>query len=803
MQAQQNQLLPFLDGKKQFLIPIYQRTYSWTREQCEQLWNDIVRVASDDAMPAHFLGSIVYIQHGLYQAAGVPQLLLIDGQQRLTTLTLLLVALARVAQENATSTEVSTDEIYDTYLINKYGKAEQRYKLLLSQSDKEALIQLIDYPEKVHASRPTNHLFDNYRFFEALLRQETTDLATVYAGISKLIFVDISLDKNYDNPQLIFESLNSTGIDLSQADLIRNYILMGLDNEEQSHIYTAYWYPIEHKFRNNGTGDQFDRFMRDYLTLKQGTIPNVDKVYATFKTYHHTKMAVPIKEVVEDIARYAGYFANIAFQHEEDGELKRAFGNINTLKVDVAYPFLMEVYDDYDHARISRDDFLTIIRLVESYVFRRAICGILTNSLNKVFSILAKEIDKEHYLESVQAVFLSKKANARFPLDEEFCAAFGVKEVYNFPRRNYLLRKLENHSRKEPVHVENYTIEHVMPQNERLSAAWQEELGSDWQEMHARYLHTIGNLTLTGYNSELSDRPFQEKRDMDGGFANSPIKLNRGLARLEHWNKDEIEKRAALLADEATRIWALPRLSSEQVSKYSKAGKKAVMEEIIGPVEHPLAGFVHEGFKLVQSTEKRFYLFRNVDDEWIQYGNGKNPWFAISWEYAQGWIQRMYQKNENPLGIGGEKILTTVPWNSGKEVSTDYTSTETVDGNKSYTLNDHPFLQGSMHSVFEQLRKRILNLDVAVREEVKRHYIAYKMATNFVNVEAQKKILKLFLNMPFAEIDDPHGLSKDMTNIRHYHNGYQEASITSLDQLDDVMDLIRQAFERQSDEVIV
>ncbi len=805
MKAQEHQFLPFLNGKKQFIIPIYQRTYSWRREQCAQLWQDIVRVGTNPGMPGHFLGSIVYIQQGVILFGNVPQFLLIDGQQRLTTLLLLLAALAETSQEEQGTVDPEfRKEIYDSYLVNTFGKDEQRYKLLLTQSDREILKQIIDHPEKVLAIKTPSHLVDNYIFFQEQLHHHEIELDAILQGINKLFIVEISLNKEYDNPQLIFESLNSTGVDLSQADLIRNYVLMGLDNDEQSKLYKEYWYPIEQKFRYEGTGDAFDRFMRDYLTLKQGIIPNIDKVYVTFKQYHRSMYKMPIREIVEDIARYAEYFANMAFLHEEDPDLKQAMRDINALKVDVAYPFFLEVYDDYKHGVLSKADCLAIIRLIESYVFRRAICGIPTNALNKVFVTLSKEIDKTRYLESVQSALFSKGGGSRFPHDDEFRGALVTKDVYNYPRRNYILRKMENYQRKELVAIENYTIEHIMPQNARISDAWKQELGSDWNVVHEKYLHTIGNLTLTGYNSALSDRPFYEKRTMQGGFDHSPLKLNESVAHVEHWDQQAIEKRAAQLADLAINVWTFPALSSEQVNKYSsRVGRKTPLAEIIGPTEHPQAGFVPEGFKLVQASEKRFYLFRKVENEWVQYGNGKNPWFAISWDYARGWVQDKFQKNEMPLGVGGEKILTTVtPLKDDSEILTDYLVLESA-ASKSYTLADHPALQGNILTLYNELRKRVLNLSVAVREEVKKFYIAYKLINNFVDVEPQKNALSLYLNMPFEEIDDPKGICEDVTKVGHHANGNIKIRLAGMHQLEDAMYLIQQAFERQnSDEAV-
>jgi uncharacterized protein with ParB-like and HNH nuclease domain/predicted transport protein len=800
MKAQESQFLPFLNGKKQFIIPIYQRTYSWHRDQCSQIWQDIVRAGNDQTMPGHFLGSIVYIQQGVILFGNVPQFLLIDGQQRLTTLVLLLTALAETPQkEEGLVKPEFKKEIYDSYLVNAFGKDEQRYKLLLTQSDSDLLKQIIDHPEKVSLLKTASPLVDNFLFFQEQLHLHQTELNIILQGLNKLFIVEISLNKENDNPQLIFESLNSTGMDLSQADLIRNYVLMGLDNDEQSRLYKEYWYPIEQKFRYTGTGDSFDRFMRDYLTLKQGTIPNIDKVYTTFKSYHRViSYKTTIQKIIEDIALYAEYFANMAFLHEEDPAIKQAMLDINALKVDVVYPFFLEIYDDYKHARLSKKDLLSLLRLIESYVFRRAICGIPTNGLNKMFSTLANEIDKTHYLESAQSTLMSKSGGSRFPGNDEFKSALVAKDIYNYPRRNYLLRKLENYERKELISVENCTIEHILPQNSRLSDEWRKELGTDWKEVQGKFLHTIGNLTLTAYNSALSDRPFSEKRTIDGGFDRSPLRLNQtGVAHVSCWNQAAIEQRAQLLAELACKVWALPPFSKSLNKSSIRIGRKPPLAEITGPAQHPLAGFVPEGFRVIQTTEKRFYLFRKVDNEWIQYGNGKNSWFTVSWEYVRAWIQAKQQKNEMPLGVGGEKILA-VESSLKKEdaIGTDYLVLESAD--KSYSIADHPQLQGNMLIIFNELRKRLLNLSVAVREEFKKHYIAYKLTTNFADIEPQKMALYVYLNMPFEEIDDPLGLCEDLTRVGHHANGNIRIRLIGMHQLENVMYLIQQSFERQN-----
>lgn len=795
MQANKINFLQFLQGVKQFIIPIYQRTYSWRSKECRKLWDDILSVAQNDAIPTHFLGSIVYASKGIYQIASLPQLLVIDGQQRLTTLFLLLAALGKAFKEQ--NNQLEWDKICEYYLFNKFEHYDNHYKLLLTQSDKKTLISLLEEGEEPEPFSP--RIKENYQLFSKWIEESPVSLETLYRGISKLIIIDIALEQ-YDNPQLIFESLNSTGVDLSQADLIRNYILMGLDNEEQTKLYENYWYPMEQSFGQSQNAERFNRFMRDFLTLHHGSIPNIEEVYATFKAYHQSKTHIPMEQLVAEIYQYSRYFTRMVLAREKDGELKQCFEDIKTLEVNVVYPFLLEVYADYEQKRLSRADFVAILRLIESYVFRRMISGMYATGLNKVFATLAKEIDKEHYLESVQANLLQRSGSARFPRDEEFQAAFVVKDIYNFLKRRYLLSKLENFKWKEHVNIDEYTIEHILPQNQNLSPEWQAELGPNWQEIQARYLHTIGNLTLTGYNPEMSDRPFQEKRDMESGFAHSKLRLNDGLEQIEHWNAAEIEKRAQRLAMIATAIWRIPVLSLEQMSKYGRKAHRVPLLEAIGPMQHPLAGFIPAGFKIVPQSDKRFYYHRLVDGTWIQYGNGKYAWFRNSWEDAGKRVRGFAQEDAKPLGVGGELDPRYAKTPQGDDAPPNQDDEDEATGKSTYTFDNYPSLQGEMYALFESLRKRILNLDPSVKEEYKKLYIAYKTITNFVDVEPYKSFLKLFLNMPFDEIDDPKNLCKDVTAIGHHGNGDIEIHLSSPDQLDDVMELIRQAFEAHWEE---
>lgn len=575
MKATEAKLLDFLKRSPQFVIPIYQRTYSWTIKECQQLWDDIIRTGSNDQISAHFIGSIVYIEKGLYQISSISPLLVIDGQQRLTTVTLLIEALARKLETIDDGNYEPIDgfsprKLRHYYTLNTEESGERRFKLILSQTDRESLIATIERREMPRES--SRRITENYELFKTWIDSHEGNLDQICKGLAKLVIVDISLNRDQDNPQLIFESMNSTGKELSQADLIRNFILMGLEPDLQTRLYEQYWRPMELDFGQEAYVTQFDPFMRHYLTVKTGEIPRVDEVYEVFKYYTRTPSAAQagIEAILKEMRDFARYFCSMALGAEIDPDLKLAFHDLRELKVDVAYPFLLELYHDYANERLSKEDMLEAVRLIEAYVFRRAVCAIPTNSMNKTFATFNKALKKDRYLESIKAHLLNLPTYRRFPTDEEFLRDLQTRDLYNFRSRSYLLRRLENHGRKERVMVEEYTIEHIMPQNENLSEEWKSALGSEWEIVKKTWLHTLGNLTLTGYNSEYSDKPFVSKRDIKGGFKESPLKLNAELGHLEQWNEITIRARAKKLSDAALEVWRSPRLSAEILIVYSQ-----------------------------------------------------------------------------------------------------------------------------------------------------------------------------------------------------------------------------------------
>ena len=557
MKADETRLLRFIRNSPQFTIPIYQRTYSWEKGHCQQLWDDIIAAGDGDDSNEHFVGSVVYVEEKLSNVTQWSPLLVIDGQQRLTTVSLILEALARRLKNEGEPVEGFSDKkIRKHYLLDDDEEGERKYRLLLTQTDKETLIALVDRRPNV-PEKSSPRVLENFKFFEKQIAS-LDDLTPLCMGLARLIIVDVSLERGHDNPQRIFESMNSTGKELSKADLIRNFVLMGLETEHQTRLYKDYWRPMEVEF-GESVNSLFDWFMRDYLTLKNnGIIPNIGTVYEVFKTYSEK---VDVDELVADVHRFASYYCAMELGKEQDNVLASAFEDLRELKYGVAYPLLLGLYDDYNDndGNLSRDEFAQIIRLIVNYVFRRAVCDIPTNTLNKTFATFGKNVEKNRHLESVKAHFLSLDANRRFPNNEEFSRS--LRESAMYPRKRtlrYLLRHLENHKRKERVEVGQYTIEHIMPQN--LSDEWVEALGGEEKSelIQQKWLHTLGNLTLTGYNPEYGNKPFPEKRDMEGGFNESPLHLNEGLGQVDEWNESAIKDRAERLARLATKIWKAP-----------------------------------------------------------------------------------------------------------------------------------------------------------------------------------------------------------------------------------------------------
>lgn len=566
LQAGETTLNKLLNTSRPFIVPIFQRNYSWQKNQYEQLWFDILRASKFKEKQNHFIGSIVYIDMGT--PAGRPQqLLLIDGQQRLTTISILLCAIKDYVQKfNLETKLINLAKIKNQFLYNSDEIYEDRYKLLLNVQDKETYIKLIDNTIFT-VNKPAINIIKCYEFFyeriEDFIKQHG-QIDEIYAGIFKLSLVSISLDKDSDNPQMIFESMNSTGKDLSQTDLLRNYLLMDLTPEKQTRLYKTYWKPMEELFGEDiykNDVNKFDYFIRDFLTLKSDTgyICKINNVYENFKRYYLDNNCEKFA-VLKDLFTYAKYYACIDLLQENDDELKLYWQEFKKLDSHVVYPFLLKLYDDYSRQILIKEDFKKILQVVISYLWRRAICEIPTNSLSKTFATLYQAVDKDDYVNSVIKAFVFKSSYKRFPSDYEVREKLQTKDIYHFRLRKYLLEALENYYHKEPIDLNtaNYTIEHIMPQNIEHNLLWQQMLGEDWQEVHSLYLHTLGNLTITGYNAEMSNKSFGEKVNGESGFKHSHLKLNESIAQSDVWNKKAIQRRTNILTDIILKIWKYP-----------------------------------------------------------------------------------------------------------------------------------------------------------------------------------------------------------------------------------------------------
>ncbi|MGY0425337.1 MAG: DUF262 domain-containing protein [Polaribacter sp.] len=563
MKANETKVEDFLSSNKtQFVIPVYQRNYDWSTSQCKQLLDDILEVGTSKKTNAHFIGSVVYVHDDVYTSSRIKELTVIDGQQRLTTLTLIYLTLYRLAIEM--NDQGLQAEISETYLTNKFAPEEEKLKLRPTENNDKAIKYLLrsDVNEEFNGF---SKVIDNFNYFKS--RITTENIEYVLKGLSKLMFVEISLDREKDDPQRIFESLNSTGLELSQADLIRNYILMGLNRKSQNKIYSNYWEIIEKLAKDESLNtSKVSDFIRDYLTLVNNKIPNKSKVYLEFKNKFPTSDLEELENNLLPIKSLAKYYNKLLNpKNESDREIRTQLEYINRLEVNVAFPFLMKVYEDYSENIIDKQTFIKVLDFIQSFAWRRFILGLPTNALNKIFMTLYEKIDKNNYLVSLQKWLLKRPGSQRFPKNNELIESLKLKDVYSIKSKNrtYLLERLENFENKEPVKIEgntDITIEHIFPQNP--DPKWKVDLGTDeYNFIKETYLNTIGNLTLSGNNGKLGNKIFTYKRDLENaGYKDSRLWLNKYLSIAEKWDKAEIERRFNLLAERFLKIWEYPAI---------------------------------------------------------------------------------------------------------------------------------------------------------------------------------------------------------------------------------------------------
>ncbi len=573
-----------------FVVPVYQRPYSWGEAHCAQLWDDILATGRGRST-VHFTGSIVTIQDGSLSEQGVAPLLLIDGQQRITTISLLLVALARFAQRHPErALPFSAKEILVSgYLTNRFRTGDDYYKLTLSKADHAAYRAVVDAlaDGTEPALDPTTRLASNLAYFDRRV-EALDDVDAVWAGLHRLEVVAIALTQGKDDPQLIFESMNATGKDLSNADLVRNFVLMSYTLEEQPALYRTYWRPIEQILGTDRFDEAFDDFLRSYLTIMHAPtsmakedVYQAFKRYVLFNSYHKNDR---MKNLSLKIKRFARYYAAVVSGDVDDAELAAAFVRIDRLGEPSVRPLLVALYDGYEHQEFSRAQFLALVASLESYLLRRAVCDCAGSTLAPFFSSLIARIDavraeEGDVVEALNAMLLNEAGTARrFPTDAEFVHALTHRDMANFAGGRLLLARLEERlsegTRMEP---RDWTIEHVMPVGALDDDAWTAMLGEAPERTFEDCVNVLGNLTLSSAGFDLQEGSFEEKRER---LAADGLALSQDVLAATSWTAEHMRERTERLAAMAAEIWALPQLPEGAGRAYRLSQRAAATKDV-------------------------------------------------------------------------------------------------------------------------------------------------------------------------------------------------------------------------------
>lgn len=594
MKGEAKPLLKFLDGSdNRFIIPVYQRNYDWKEVQCKQLYDDLVKLVQSKK-ESHFFGSIVSTNA---KSGGKADFLIIDGQQRITTISVLFVAIVNLFKEKKIVVEdpVLCEKIEKKFLIDEYRKEDRKLRLKPIKDNCTAFDNLLknvktDFIEK-------SNITQNYYYFYNRIQKKELSIEQLYSAIEKLVIIDIFLHDD-DDPQLIFESLNSTGLELTEADKIRNYILMGLNADKQEEYYDKYWNRIE-----TNTNYEVSSFIRNYLTLKERRIPSIRQVYFVFKEYVQRKGFTPSEPAFEselqDILRYSEFYKRIVFaKQSKHNKIETILSRLAHIEMTVVYPFLLAILAHLQDGRLSDTEVESILTFVESFVFRRLICNVPTNALNKIFCTLDNEILKlkngDNYVEVFTYLLLNKKGSSVFPDNEDFITSLKTRDIYRMNKKNkeYLFDRLENKDTVERVNViglmdeGTLTIEHIMPQ--KLTPQWKNDLGDEHNRIYAERINTLSNLTLTGYNSKYKNKQFIIKRDTEKGFRDSNLQLNNFVAAQNCWTENEMAAREQELCKLALKLWSFPS------SSYAKPQEEAdyyTLEDDISFTGRDLIGY--------------------------------------------------------------------------------------------------------------------------------------------------------------------------------------------------------------------
>lgn len=806
MKAGEVRMQRFLStGFTKFVIPVYQRNYDWSDVQCKQLLLDIVQVSKKSDEETHFIGSIVHISDDVFIHSKAKEFIIIDGQQRLTTITLLYIALYRFAQE--IKDDNLSRMIYDSYLTNPHDSDEEKLKLKPTDNNKAALQHILN-SNHYEDFREYSRITDNFYYFK---RSITIDnYKTILEGLDKLVFVEISLERQHDNPQRIFESLNSTGLALSQADLIRNYILMGLKPKEQDEIYNNYWDIIEKNAKDatlNKT--KVSDFIRDFLTLKNKEIPNKADVYLTFKEKYYKNEFESIKTTLEEPKSLVRFYNKLVNPiNEIDKDIRKQLKYIDRLEINVAFPFLMKVYEDYSNNVINKTTFISILELIQSFTFRRFTLGLGTNVLNKLFMVLYDKVDPDNYLFSIQKYLIQRSGAFRFPKNTEIINSLKERDIYSMKSKNrtYLLERLENYNNNENVVIEgnsDITIEHIFPQNP--DPKWKIDLGDDeYVFIKENYLNTIGNLTLSGNNGNLGNKSFLQKRDMnkegkEQGYSFSRLWLNRDLKELEKWDREEIEKRTERITERYLKIWEMPDIVIPTdiglvniFDAESPAGKR---------LEYAI--FLNQKLKVKTVSDlyieviKQLFELQPETFFSTELKNKLSLTDELSKDYprAKALISDKYYVDRKLYNEDKFERLQLALTLFGYE-------DELFIKYKEVDLSDEPFSEeyhledksDEIIELYNRFKYSILNLADDIEVNYLKLYVAYKKDDKqFISISIQRNQLIIYINMKKGELDDPKNLMRDVSEIGHWSTGDYDLRVSDDKDLEYIMSLAKQA----------
>lgn len=766
MNVEKYDLLELLSGAQQFEVPLYQRPYSWTDDHRRQLWDDLLRAGTSARPSPHFVGSLVYTQPLTRMGGGtLKRARLIDGQQRLTTLTLLMLALVERLEQTGDlhlpDETVRAAKLRERYLLNEDLKGEARFKLLPTHADRGTFKHLL--AGEPLPQRPSGAVLAALDFFRARLQDAGVTLPDVLRGLRKLEVVAVVLQEGHDDPQLIFESLNSTGKDLTQADLIRNNVLMGLHAGEQDELSRTYWLPMEALF-GGGDPSAFDRFMRDFLTVRTRSLPNKDAVYAAFKAYRETLDAQPVQLLVADIRQMAQHYAfYLQPQGHSDAAARLALQDLASLNVGVISPFVLELLQDHGLGLLGTASLVSVLRLVEALLVRRAVSEYRSNPLNKLFAGAGRELIKDQgsaaYLRSAERALMrfTDRNQGGVPSDEVFAEKLRGVELYTLNVCKQVLVRLERSlSPKEQLATDTLTIEHILPQNENLSEDWREMLGENWKEVQARLVHTLGNLTLTGYNSELGDKPFEVKKTLPEprGYEHSKILMTRKIAAEPRWDEATITAHAQQSSALALTLWPLPAFSEEELRALRAAPKPEPQSEqeawqrlinLPGDLPHAVSDLAQRTLALAQVSQRNhptrvgFYKGPRSFVELYPKGKDITCWAVLGESPAEigaGWQQGKDAKWWKYTLQSQADVTQIWPTLQAAWANLPEGKVSSEDGGASaLSAEDRlKLLPAEQQAVWQALENLLNELVPNFRRSVTRNYIGYSDRRNFVEL---------------------------------------------------------------------